>query len=489
MSVRPFSSAASAFSASPTSGPTAAAAGVASAPAVPVARAARLGRMHRIAPLAAFAGAHVVLALVMRVVPAVATAHAIACVVIGVGIAARRRIQEVAFVVAYIVGSEVLWRMTYASVFWEYGKYAISAVLFVALLRIRARRNRGLALTYLILLIPSALLTLLTLHFDLARQQISFNLSGPLSLTLSVLVFSNIRLTEDDLRTTMLMLIAPVIGIGTLAYYSTTTAVNLEFFGDSNSVTSGGFGPNQVSAMLGLGLLFALLLVLERKLAVRVRVPLLILAVAFAAQAALTFSRGGLTLAFAGAFAAVFYLVRDARTRVTLVVLGALLFAVATYIVVPRLEVFTAGKLSQRYTSIDPSGRGLMASFDLQIFADNPVLGVGPGVASGLREELGHGGAAHTEFTRLLAEHGVLGGLAIVLLFALAARTVLGARTLHARAFVVAMLVWVMLFLLVNAMRLAAPSFLCGLACAVTFASLPPPRPRPLPRAVVRPVP
>lgn len=425
------------------------------------------------AAFAVFAAGHAVLALVMRAVPSVGTVHAVACLGVGVFVAARRPIREVAFVVAYIVGAEVLWRMTSAGVFWEYGKYAVSAVVLIALSRVHAPRNRGLAITYLVVLLPSVLLTVMNEPFDRARQEVSFNLSGPLCLMLCVLLFSNVRLRDDDLRTTMLMLIAPVLGICTIAYHSTVSATDLTFFGDSNTVTSGGFDPNQVSAMLGLGLLFALLLVLERRVSLPLRIALAVLAVAFAAQAALTFSRGGLGLALASAFAAMFYLVRDRRARITLVVLGALLFSVGKYMVVPRLEEFTSGKLGERYTDLNTSNRAAIASDDLQIFANNPVLGVGPGAATKLREELGHVGVAHTEFTRLLAEHGILGALATLLLFALAIRTVTRARTLQARAFVVAMVVWVTLFLLINAMRLAAPSFLFGLACAVSHASLP----------------
>ena len=443
------------------------------APSAPAATVVRPARISELTLLVVVVAVHVGLAMVMRTLPAVATLHAIACVGVGVIAAVRRRVEEVTFVVAYIVGAEVLWRMTYATVFWEYGKYAMSAVLFVALLRLRTPRNRGLALGYFALHLPSVLLTLLKLDLAVARQELSFNLSGPLALTLSVLFFSNIRLTARDLRLTMIALIGPVVGIGALAYYSTATAVNLEFFGDSNVVTSGGFGPNQVSAMLGLGLLFALLMVLDRRTSLRLRVPLVILAVGFAAQAALTFSRGGLTLAFAGAAAAIFYLVRDARTRLTLLIFGALLFSVGKYVVVPKLEVFTAGKFGERYTSVDPSGRGIIAGFDLQIFSENPILGVGPGVAPGIREELGRASAAHTEFTRLLAEHGVLGILVIVFLILLAARTIRGAHTLLARAVVVALVVWTALFLLVNAMRLAAPSFVFGLACSVAYASQP----------------
>lgn len=422
-------------------------------------------------PLTVFAAAHVVLALVMQVAPSIATLHAIICLFVGVAIAARRPMSGVPLVIAYIAGSEVLWRMTKAGVFWEFGKYAVCAVLVVAMLRMRPRRNAWLAASYLALLLPSALLTLLAFAPDTARQQISFNLSGPLSLALCAMFFSNLRMSAENVRTTFFALMGPVIGIATLAYFSTASAVALEFTGGSNAVTSGGFGPNQVSAMLGLGLLFSLLLLLERKLPWRLTAALLALAVIFAAQAALTFSRGGIAFAFLSVFAALFYLVRDRRSRVTLLILGTLLFGVAKYAVVPRLEEFTAGKLSERYLKGDSSGRNLLASYDIEIFRDNPLIGVGPGVAPRMREKLGHFGAAHTEFTRMLAEHGALGGLAILLLIVLGVRTVRGARNLKARAIVVALVTWVTLFLAVHAMRLAAPAVLFGLACSIAYSS------------------
>lgn len=415
---------------------------------------------------------HVPLVLIMRAAPVMASLHAVVCVALGVGIAAIRPMRDVALVIAYIAGSEVLWRMTGAGLFWEFGKYGVCAVAVVALFRIRARRNRGLALGYFALLVPSTLLTLTAVDFDRGRQLLSFNLSGPLSLTLCVLFFSNARLNTDDIRRVFLALIGPVLGIAALSYFSITGASSdIEFGNASNFVTSGGFGPNQVSAMLGLGLLFALLLLFERKLPWGLRAPLLALAVLFGVQSALTFSRGGLALAFAGASIAMVYLVRDRRTRITLLVVASLLFVVGREIVVPRLEEFTKGKLVDRYTSVDPSGRGNLANDDLEIFADNPLMGVGPGMATKLREERGHIGAAHTEFTRLLSEHGVLGGLAIIMLLLLCLRTVLDARTLTTRAFVGAMVVWFLLFLAIHAMRIVAPSFVFGLACGIARSS------------------
>lgn len=427
--------------------------------------------------IAAFVFGHIALAWVMRAFPIVATGHALLCVAVGVVIAARRPLHQTAYVVGYITGAEVLWRMNRAGVFWEYGKYAVCVVLIVALLRLKLRRNVGLSIGYLALLLPSAVLTVITLSGDLARQQLSFNLSGPLSLTLCVVFFSNLRLTSQQIVTTFFATIAPVIAIAAISYFSTVSAQDLAFTGQSNAVTSGGFGPNQVSAMLGLGMLLAFLMLFGRMHPPAMRWPLIVVGVVLGAQCALTFSRGGLVVAFGGLLGAMFYLVRGSRTRITLFLVATLVAAVANYVVIPRLDDFTQGKLVERYTNTKVSNRDTLARADLEIFSNNIALGVGPGVASTIRKENGDRVAAHTEFTRMLAEHGVLGALAIVLLGILGFRTVKQARTLLARALVASMLVWFTLFLLINAMRIAAPSFLFGMACSIAYSSIPRPRP------------
>lgn len=423
---------------------------------------------------ALFIVAHVVLALAMRAIPLFATLHALATVAIAVLVAVTTRSsRNIAFAVAYITGSEVMWRVTHAGVFYEFGKYAVSLVVLIGLMRMRARRNAWPALAYFALLLPSAVLTITSLGFDAARQQISFNLSGPLSLACCIAFFSNVRLTGSELKLVALSLIGPVMGVATLTYASTATVREIHFQLDSMLVTSGGFGPNQVAAILGLGALFGLLLLLGRKQNVFMRILLVVTIAILSIQAALTFSRGGLILAAAAAFVAIVYLVRDRQARITLVLLATLLVGLGKYVVVPRLEEFTQGRLSERYTSFDSSHRTKLAAFDLELFMEAPLLGVGPGMGPQQRTKRGHFGAAHTEWTRLLAEHGLLGGAAMAMLLLLAGRTISRARTTRARAYVVALVVWVSLFLAINAMRLVAPSFLFGLACAISFSSKP----------------
>lgn len=422
--------------------------------------------------IAAIIVGHVVVALLMPSVPYVGIAHAAVCIAVGLFVAARRPLHEVPLVVAYIVSAEVLWRMTRAGLPYEFGKYSISLLLIVASFRLRWRRNPALALGYFGLLLPSALLTIFAFELDEAREQLSFNLSGPFSLTLAILFFSNIKLSAEHVRRTLFALLIPAIGV-VAAGASTLAKVTgtVEFSKNSNKLFSGGFGPNQVSATLGLALLACILLLLERKQALHMRILLLLGAVSFATQAALTFSRGGLILALISIIAASVYLLRDNRTRATLMIVSTLLFVVAKLFVVPQLDDFTSGKLAERYSSVDSTGRTTLAGFDLQIFEDNPVLGVGPGVAVQMRAELGHLGTAHTEFTRMLAEHGLLGALALVFLIILTIRTVKTAASVRSRAFVIALILWTFFFLAVNAMRLAAPSFTFGFACAIAYAS------------------
>lgn len=408
----------------------------------------------------------------MRVVPQLATLHAVACVLLGVAVAVFRPPRDIAYVVAYMTGSEVLWRMARADVFHELAKYAVALVLMIGLARIRARRNRLIVLAYFALLLPSVLLTVFAPDID-AREQISFNLSGPFSLMLCVWFFSSLRLTAADVRAVFFSVIGPLLSISTLVYLSTGAAKELVFKSDSNHATSGGFGPNQVSAVLGLGVLFVLLMLLDGKMRWRARPLLMGLLVLFGVQSALTFSRGGLALAFASALAAMAYLVRDQRRRVTLIVLCGLGFAVANYIIVPRLESFTGGEIADRYSDTSSTGRVKLAGYDLEIFEDHPVFGVGPGRAIALRREMGRLAAAHTEYTRMLAEHGVFGALSMVMLFVLIWRTFRRARTLESRALVVAMLSWFALFFAIYGTRLVAPSFIFGMACTISTSSLP----------------
>ena len=77
---------------------------------------------------------HIPIAAAIRTNSLVATAHALAVFVYGLQVATRRRSgDKLAYVLAYIAGSEILWRGGHARVFWEYGKYSATLLMLVHL--------------------------------------------------------------------------------------------------------------------------------------------------------------------------------------------------------------------------------------------------------------------------------------------------------------------------------------------------------------------
>ncbi len=99
---------------------------------------------------------------------------------------------------------------------------------------------------------------------------------------------------------------------------------------------------------------------------------------------------------------------------------------------------------------------------ELQMFLDNPIFGVGVGRNKEIREkETGIVAASHNEITRMLAEHGSLGLIDLMILFFTPLFLFVNNRqNLLALSFVA---FWL---LTINhaAMRLAAPAFVYALS-------------------------
>src|SRR5262249_22980831 len=229
----------------------------------------------------AFLAAHIPLGLAMHAVPALSTVHALATLAVGVVWAAAGRPDRVAAVGAFLAGSEVLWRMTGADFYWEGAKYATVLIFGLALVRGGRWKMPLPAVAYFALLLPSTALTWMELGFSRSRSVVSFNLSGPLALAASVWFFSHLRVSRQRLTRILPALLAPIVGILGVSFFGTITAAELTFGSGSNFLTSGGFGPNQVSSVLGLGALAAFLLAFDHGRQVVFRVAMLGLLLGF----------------------------------------------------------------------------------------------------------------------------------------------------------------------------------------------------------------
>jgi O-antigen ligase len=195
---------------------------------------------------------------------------------------------------------------------------------------------------------------------------------------------------------------------------------------------------------------------------------------AFSVQSAMTFSRGGLYAAgFASALTAAAMLPdRTVRARLSWMIPAVALIAV--FIVAPRLNEFTGGAIATRYEDPDLTHRDSLVLTDIQAWEENFFFGLGPGNAKAVR-----GNAAHTEFSRLLSEHGLLGLGALLLLLLMVLEAVQRARDPWERAVTLSFVCWSLLFMAIYAMRVAAPAFFFGLSFA-PFLRLPAPERRAL---------
>jgi O-antigen ligase len=428
-----------------------------------------LTRPPRVILWALFLGAHVPGALLMGRSSIVTTLHAFVVVAIGVAVALHgRRLERVAYVAAYITGAEVLWRMLGAQVFWEFGKYATSVIFLLAILRSRKWKAPVQVLLYFLLLLPSAVLTLGNEDLVSAKSQLSFALSGPFSLLVSVWFFHQIKLTTDQIQRVFLSTIGPLLSIAAITYlFARIVFSDVRFGGGSNTAMSGGFAPNQVSGALGLGVLLGFLCLLRRGIGLQWQILLLGVMVVLAVQSAATFSRGGLYFVGGAALVASFFLFRDAASRIRIIGLAIIVVLAGYFVLLPYLDSFTDGALSARFQDVDLTDRDELVRVDFEIWFDNPVFGIGPGQANEHRAIYFEQKSSHTEFTRLLSEHGVFGALALLLLLASAAQNILRrSRSMDGRALAASLECWSFLFMAAYGMRLVAPSYIYGLAFA-----------------------
>lgn len=412
---------------------------------------------------------HMPLALLMKRMPALGTLHALLVLAIGMKWAwSGRELIKVAYVGAYIAGSEVIWRAVGASVFWEYGKYALVLVFVLALVRSHRLKFPMLPTAYFLLLIPATLLTVFQVSLSEAKNMISFNLSGPLALAVSVLFFMRLQLSRRQFLRLLVAFIAPIAGMVALILLGLTTT-DVTFGHESNAAASGGFGANQVSALLGMGCVAAFLCTLDDKLRWGLKVLFFGLVLEFAMQSALTFSRAGVYYATASIVAGCVLLMKHLRSALPMAAILGALFLFAYYVVFPRLDEYTGGALSARFENTHLTGRAEIMDADLQIMAEHPIFGIGVGQAMSERARFYREFAAHTEFTRLLSEHGGFGCVAALLLVTMGIRNIMVAPTNRGRAVAASLVAYSFCFMSGNGMRMVLPAFVFGLA-AVTLA-------------------
>lgn len=381
------------------------------------------------------------------------------------------------YVLAYLPSAEIVWRQTGAPIPYQFAPYATGAVAILLILTTYGQLTKPgrVAIYYVLLLVPSTVLTISGAGSG-ARELISFALAGPIAMAALVVLFS--QLTIEPWVYRRLLWIMLVSGMGPLV--AALTSINdyiaangsIEFTTESNFVTSGGFGPVQVSSLMGLTVLAAVLVFLvERDPAAK----LLAVAIGFfaAVLSFLTFSRGGMTATALALAAMVLAQARDPRQRGRVLAVVIVVFVVGYFVIVPRINTYTQGAFDKRFSDTS-SGRTQLATNDIEVFKQNMSFGVGPGMTKYNRipydicqlrsDRCADEGSSHTEFTRMLGEHGIPGLVAILLILVLIWQSV--ARAGPSRPISITFMTWAV------AQMFYANFRVVGIAFAFAFAFL-----------------
>ncbi len=380
---------------------------------------------------------------------------------------------EVLLACAYVAGAGVFVRMTKAFFFYETGKYLIILFIILGFFYSGFSRKAFIYVVFLLLLVPGILVSFDIISYDINfRKIILFNLSGPICLAFCAIYCYGKTFKLGEVLKIMDYILYPLIATTVYIYFYSPDIQDVVTNTESNSALSGGYGPNQVATVLGLGvfILFSrLFLPYKNKL---VHFVMMLFLVSMAYRALLTFSRGGVfvSVIMCAVFIVVYYFSTGiiTKAKVTIKFIGVAGVALAIWLFT---ILQTGGLIENRYVGKDAlgrekqditTGRGDLVSTEIEVFKENPVFGIGVGrVKEEFLEELGVTLPTHNEVSRMLSEHGLFGIFALLLLvFSPIITKLSGRKNIY---FVPFMLFWA-LTIIHSSMRIAAPAFLYGLA-------------------------
>ncbi len=382
-----------------------------------------------------------------------------------------KKAVQVLMACSYVVGAEVFLRMTGGSFLYETSKYLV--ILFCLFGIFSVRLNQPIPyLIYIFLLIPGILVA----GFNITEQTtirtaIAFNLSGPVCLGIVSVFCYKRKITYQDIHKVLLAMALPLLSTMVYLFLYTPSIKETLTGTGSNFAASGGFGPNQVSTVLGLGMFVYSIrfFMLSPSFFLKLINGIIVALISY--RAIVTFSRGGVITALIMIVAFIyFYFIkvnakakfRISRTVFLFISIGLLIWLFSS--------IQTSGLIDKRYTNRDAlgrekadisTGRADLVSFEIDEFLKNPVLGVGVGKIKELRQKSeGIEAASHNEMSRILSEHGLFGMTAFLIL--LFTPLLFRIRSKSNVFFYSCYFFW---FLTINhsSMRIAAPAFVYGL--------------------------
>lgn len=419
--------------------------------------------------------AHILIGIAIYVVPGASALYGYGIFMAGIYIVIKNqnRNHEVLLVAGYMVGAEVILRMTNGIPLYEFTKYGIVVLVLIGTYYNGISKNGVPYWIFLLLLIPAVVVAAVSYNQagDL-RKIISFNISGPFCLGVCSLYTYTRRISFDKINDVLLCTGLPIIASTVyLILYTPSIREVITGTGSSNE-TSGGFGPNQVATVLGLGTFIFVNRLMFKSRSVLTVVINLIIILNITFRGLVTFSRGGMMTAFVMIIVLFLftYVKVNRRSRGKMNYLLLFIFTAMTVTWIYSSNE-TSGLIDKRYANQDAAGRTKESKFtgreeiaadEIKTFLEHPIVGVGVGMDVETRfERTGELVLSHSEITRMLSEHGMLGIIALIILFFTPLFLYLDNKhNIYLACFIV---FWI---LTINhaAMRLAMPAFIYSLS-------------------------
>ena len=336
--------------------------------------------------------------------------------------------KEVLLACAYFAGAEVLFRMTKGNLAYEASKYLVIVFMMMGIF-FKGINGKGYPyFLYLILLVPAIIVASVTLSYHANfRTNIAFVLSGPVCLGIAALFCYDRKVTQQQLLDVIMYIALPSIAMTSYLFLYNPSIKDTLSGTASNLEASGGFGPNQVSTALGLGIFAIVVRIFIKSPSMGLKLLNFTILGAMTFRAIVTFSRGGVFAAIiivAAFLWTIFY--RSSSKQRNQIIGLFVLFSISITITWTISSNQTRGLIDKRYANQDSQGReksdlstGRVDLFAEEIagFLSNPFLGIGASRVKDVRVEEGIGNLpSHNEIGRLLSEHGFFGIIILTIL-------------------------------------------------------------------------
>lgn len=414
-----------------------------------------------------------IIQLVISFLPKLIFIQAALITTLGLYFAHKKLDKRFLYIVTLLAGCDIYYRQIIvfglsSFVPWEFSKYCstlLCMVFYIFNYKYIKQQYSSLINLFIILCIPSIIIAIF--HGDMTYTSIKSTISGYFSGIISLYAiskaFDGISINLNDLKNIVKYFF---IGMLPTSLFLIKNLLNISMlkFTTNSSYDFAGYGPIHVSTSLSF--LIALLFITNYFFSLwKTKKIIYLICVMYLVLMILTFSRSGLFILVI-TLGSLFLTYKKMKN----IILPLAFFITLFYFVLfPTLNSATYGALEQRYSEITPGSRLELIISDLTIWSNNPIVGVGLGLArkhrdSNLVNSYIAGAKSHTEYTRFLAEQGILGLFCIFILFKIYKKRLMIKNSVEFKILILFLIMFPALYFLPSAFSTFLPAYSLGAA-------------------------